>query len=564
MGLPPALGYTRRFRTRGVCPAMRTSRRLQGRQLWVGLFFLMLLLMGYSLHQDYGISWDEPQQRLIGEVSERYVLDTLLPFLDWPQRQVPPLHEFRDKDYGVTFELPAVLLERLLGVSDPQAIYFLRHWLTFLVFVAGCYALHRMVTIRTGDWRLGLLAATLLVLSPRFFAEAYYNSKDIVFMAVFAMAMASLMALIARPGWRVLSLHAFLSALAVDTRIMAVLLVAATVLVLMLQALRGEQGWRRTLAGLAVYLLLTYACMVAMFPYLWAAPVDHVVAAFQAMSKFQRWGGDVLYFGEFINGYELPWHYLPVWIGLTTPPLVLGLLAIGVVVIGWALIRSGYRLYRTPGELQDLLALGLLVAPIAAVIVLGSVVYNGWRHVYFVYPALLFVAMRGLTAVAQGLRSSRVRWLLPAVVAAALVWQATWIIRAHPLQNVYFNGLAGEGDLRHRFELDYWGLANRQALETILAMDDSSRIVVIPGSFTPLHYSVMMLDPEQRQRLAVPPHRGPRTADEPHYLIDNYQFWERWYSADRFSEGYEPVHRIRVNGEIVLTIYRSLEDEGQP
>ena len=39
------------------------------------------------------------------------------------------------------------------------------------------------------DWRIGLLSALFLVLTPRFFAESFYNSKDIVFMAVFAVGM---------------------------------------------------------------------------------------------------------------------------------------------------------------------------------------------------------------------------------------------------------------------------------------------------------------------------------------------------------------------------------------
>jgi len=539
----------------GAAPA---SRQPGGRRLWVGACFGLLLLLGAWLHQDYGISWDEPQQRLIGEVSERYVLETALPFLGLASRPVPALHEFRDKDYGVVFELPAVFAERLFKLRDTRDIYFFRHLLTFLVFVAGCYALHRMVTLRYADWRLGLLAVALLVLSPRFFADAFYNSKDIVFMAAYVGATCSLLFLLARPGLRLAAGHGLLSAVAIDVRIMAVLLPVTTIAVLVLKLLRGELSVARTGAIAAVYLLSTAGFVVLFFPYLWEAPIEHLLTAFRNMSQFDRWGGTVLYFGEFIGGRMLPWHYAPVWIGITTPIPYVVLALLGMAVVVWQALRARWRLWRDERELQDLLVLFLFCAPILAVIVLQSVLYNGWRHLYFVYPAMVWMMLRGWVW-CWGLcgRSRFARRLLATSLALVLVWNGQWMARAHPLQNVYFNALAGSGDLRFRFELDYWGLANRQALEFILAHDTSERIAVVPGSFNPLYYSLMLLMPEERARLDVPHLFGPRTTEGPHYVIDNYQFWRRHYNPDRYAEGYRLVHQLTVHGEVVLSIHHT-------
>ncbi len=525
------------------------------RRLLVGLFFGLLILVGGWLHQDYGISWDEPQQRLIGEVSERYVLETAFPFLGLSSRPVPDLHEFRDKDYGVVFELPAVFAERLFNLRDTRDIYFFRHLLTFLVFVAGCYALYRMVALRFGDWRLGLLAVVLLVLSPRFFADAFYNSKDIVFMAAYVGAICSLLFFVVRPTVPMTIGHGLLSAIAIDVRIMAVIIPVTTLAVIVAKLLRGELTIVRGCVIAGVYLLATAMFAVLFFPYLWAAPLENLITAFNNMSQFGRWGGTVLYFAEFIDGTQLPWHYAPVWIAITTPiPYVLlALLGMGLVI--WRLLRARLSLWRDDRELQDLLVLFLLCAPILAVIILQSVLYNGWRHLYFVYPALIWMMVHGWLLVWRLAADRRpARWLLIASLAVTLVWNVQWMVRAHPLQNVYFNLLAGSGDLRHRFELDYWGLANRQALEFILAYDASDRIAVVPGSFTPLFYSLMLLQREDRARLDIPHRFGPRTTDGPHYVIDNYQFWQRHYNPDRFAEGYRLVHQLTVNGEIVLSI----------
>ena len=48
------------------------------------------------------------------------------------------------------------------------------------------------------------------------------------------------------------------------------------------------------------------------------------------MSKFD-WGGSVLYMGNTIEAKNLPWHYLPVYILITTPIFYSVLVFIGIM-----------------------------------------------------------------------------------------------------------------------------------------------------------------------------------------------------------------------------------------
>ena len=80
-------------------------------------------------------------------------------------------------------------MEVALGLHDEREIYFLRHLLNFLVAWAGAIAVWLLALRRFGDWRPALLAAAFLVFSPRLFAESFYNSKDIVFMAAVAIGL---------------------------------------------------------------------------------------------------------------------------------------------------------------------------------------------------------------------------------------------------------------------------------------------------------------------------------------------------------------------------------------
>jgi len=164
----------------------------RGRLLWVSLFFLSYLAVGLYAYQDYGVSWDEPISRNNGMVSLKYLGEHVAPDLiskDKTFEPYPPLAEYRDKDYGVAFELPAVLLEKFFGLGDTRDIYQFRHLITFLVCLLDAFAFFQLGERRFKNWSLGLLGALMLILSPRLFAESFYNDKDAIFMALFAICL---------------------------------------------------------------------------------------------------------------------------------------------------------------------------------------------------------------------------------------------------------------------------------------------------------------------------------------------------------------------------------------
>src|SRR5262245_60691929 len=172
-----------------------------GHRVIVWLCLAALLGLGLTICRDYGISFDEGYQRDAGQVSLAYVL-AMLP-KGWQEalissatverlRSLPPLHEYLERDHGVVFELPAVLAEYIFGIQDEGAVYLYRHLLTFLVCSGGVVAVYHLATRRFRDWRLGLLGALMLVVSPRLFADSFYNSKDAVFLAFFAIGLNTL------------------------------------------------------------------------------------------------------------------------------------------------------------------------------------------------------------------------------------------------------------------------------------------------------------------------------------------------------------------------------------
>jgi hypothetical protein len=199
-------------------------------------------------------------------------------------------------------------------------------------------------------------------------------------------------------------------------------------------------------------------------------------------------------------------------------------------------------------ELQDTIFFGLFAAPIATVILLHSVLYDGWRQMYFIYPAFLLLAIKGWVSL-WGNNSVRTipRSLLALVTAVSIVHTTVWMWKAHPFQNVYFNAFAGTG-LRSRYELDYWGLANRKALEYILRNDHSEVINLQADSFTPLIQAFYMLDARDRERV-----RGAK--DLPDYVVTNYRAVKDPDDAE-YAKDYDLFYQIRVDDEVILSVFR--------
>jgi hypothetical protein len=488
-------------------------------RLFVLAFFAGLLLLGLLVVRDYGISVDERQDRRTGMVSLRYVAEKVRPSFvekhaDFANNR-ESLQEYMDRDYGVSFQLPVTWLEQVLDLESWQHAYWLRHLCTFLVSLGGVAALYQLARRRFSDWRLGLLGALFLVLSPRLFAEFFYNDKDAVFMAFFVMATNTAVAFVARPSWRRAAWHALACALAIDARIMGVLLPLATLALLGLQAAHGayRQRGAQTARQVGAYLLLLVGLVVLLWPYLWAAPLTNFRTAFANMSHF-RWGGLVLYRGELVYADLLPWHYAPTWIGITTPLLYVAGFGVGAVLILWQLVRRGWRLYATDGEWQDLFFLGLVLAPLAAVIFLHSVLYDGWRQLYFVYPALLLVALRGLVAVGKWpfwtARPLAWRRLCYGALGLTLLGTAGQMVAMHPLQNVYFNILAGS-NIEQRYEADYWQLSYYQGLQWIMQHDPHPHIVVSAQWWPIIEADSWLLSSADRARIEITP--DPAKAD---------------------------------------------------
>ncbi|MDQ4024535.1 MAG: glycosyltransferase family 39 protein [Actinomycetota bacterium] len=456
----------------------------------VAAFFLTLAVVGLLVYDEYGIAWDEPGLVHYGNL----LLDHYAPGGGW--------ETFMSlRFYGPVGALALALTDRLTGGPAFPAGH-LTNFAFYFTAVAVFYALCRY-QFRDRMW--GLLGAAFLVLSPRVFSHGFVNPKDVPLMTGFVVAVYLLVRFLDSGRRRWIVLCGVATAVATAVRVAGIFLVVlaiAAVAADLVARRRRDPEWRSTVwtsaITLGLYVLVFTAGTIALWPFLWENPVVRFYEAAKVMGNFLEGPSSVLHQGRILPATEVPWHYLPVWMGVTTPPLYIGLTLVGILSL-----RRPRRAFveRTRDRFLFLYVCWAFL-PLVAVAVAGSPLYDDSRMALFVYPAFLLLAVAGAREIARWVTRTRGRRPLAdaavGLLAASLLWTFGTTVRLHPYQTAYFNVLAGDAP-QERFDVDYWGLSYREALERLLNLE-TGRVVLYVCS-GPGRDNAELIEPERAERL---------------------------------------------------------------
>ncbi len=377
-------------------------------------------------------------------------------------------------------------------------------------------------------------------------------------MTVFLIGIYTLVCFILKPSTLTGLGHAFVSAIAIDLRLMAVLLPVATIVTISALALRKEFPYTKAIGYITLYLTLTALMTVAFWPWLWADPIANFVTAFNNMAKFRH--PNYMYFiGDVIPSNNLPWYYIPVWLSVTTPILYLMLFVVGAAITLLTaltnLIGKSKTFWVNNEQFQDLLFLGLFIAPLSAVIFLDSVLYNGWRQMYFIYPAFLLVSIRGLVAswkLVVNLQTARCIFIT--IIVGCILYTSFWMVRWHPYQYLYFNLFAGQ--YAKNFDVDYWAVAYRPLLEKVIGQDKQKNYSIYVnevgetwGYWQYQYINNLLLLPYKDQERIITD-RSENCSD---YIITVPIGNRKQYSE---KKEFELFDELRVDGQIIYTTFK--------
>lgn len=514
------------------------------------LFFALYFVIGLFCYDDYGCGPDEGMERQTSLVNYKYVIEKLgLPVSEenrtWME-YLPDLKEYRDRYYGTALHFPLVLIEAAFHFTlTSRQFYMMRHFYTFLNFFAGMIFFYDLLRKRFGSgW--GLIGTIAFVATPRFFAESFYNNKDLIFVAWYIISIWFSLRWVEKKDFRSAAECGIILALTCNTRFNAIvffpMLAAVWLYDFIFRKERGKKAW----LSLLLLLSVATAVFIAVTPNFWESPLTVLRETFEFNRQHPNHTADGnLFFGKIVDAAKTR-SFVPVWIFLTTPLIYLLLSAFGCICFAADLVRYRLQAYTDRRRMTNLFLFCIGFLPVAAIILMHVFIYNSWRHCYFCYPTILYFAVLGASRIA-GQKRREFRWGVVTLFLIAILGNGIWIIRNHPHEYAYFSPVVRK--YSSLFSGDYWGISSRELIGYIVDSDPGKHIK-INHLYSPTgSINRGLLDRSDRHRLEL---TYDESRDVDYYIVIR----DDKPSTDIGKEKYEPVYNMVVDGDTIATVWK--------
>ena len=530
-------------------------------------FFFILIVyfsIGLSVYKDYGISWDEINERFSGFVSlnEIYKIfgfepltgpSVALPNGDILKTEYPALSDYIYKEYGVLFNLPLAFLENFLEIKDIKEVFLLRHFVNFLIFFISTIFFY--YTLRDFYSKIiSTIGFLFLILSPRIFAESFYNNKDIIFLSFYLIAFYFALKFFTQKQNKFLMLFSFFISLSINIRVLGLLSVFLLILFLFLEGLNSKKLMKKNTLDITKCLLLTSIFTYLMWPFLWGDPLNGLIYTFKSMSSY-NWKGLVFFLGDYHEGKNIPWNYTMILFIITTPLLIIFLFFVGMFFCAKDLVINfiGIDKYKESNlwlnnfQVLNIFAFLNIVIILSYIILFNSTLYGGWRHTYFLYPSVIILSLYAIRIIQNYVNIKIILFF----VIFSILTSLFWIINNHPFQYVYYNSLV-KNKIKKNFELDYWGVSNLHTLNYIINNYNRDEYFMFAYSNSPYHYSINMIESEIRNKIKfVKEIKNAEFILSNHYYLNQQPTKKDKYLFDNF----EKIYEINVNNVSINSIF---------
>lgn len=526
------------------------------------IIFLIVLFIGLKSFSDYGVYGDEPVHRYIGSVYFEYVKGFLLGSHK-VEEAYKVIENLLNTEYlknwviwPVLFELPTESIFYFFKINDTKTIFEIRHLANFLIFYIALIFFYKILFIRFKSKYISIIGVLFLFFSPRIFADSFYNTKDILFLSLSIINIYTCLNFIKNQSFKNNIYFSLTSAILIDARLMGVLFPFLTISIILFDLLDKPKRIKKFVQSIIISLIIILVVTIFFWPFLWKDPINNFGIYLKFFSHPHQFYN--LYFGEQISSLKLPWHYTFVWIAITIPISILLLSLIGFIMSSIRTSKrileidiDGNRLWNGKNELIDFFLLLTFIITIFSVLMYQTN-FDGWRHLYFLYPIIIFLSLYGLHRVELLLKNKIFIRTIHSLIILNLLMIIMWNFKHHPYQYTYFNFIQ-KNIIKKSFDIDYFGLSIRPAIENILFKDKREKIKISSLGEIYLEGALVIFDKNTQKRFQIVGDLS--TAD---YVINTHRkkFGVKQKSLDN---NFLIFNEIIIDDRVVNTTYKRVK-----
>ena len=436
----------------------------------------------------------------------------------------------------------------------------LRHYANFLIFFISSVYFYLIIKKRFADKFLVFFGLVLYLSSPRIFGESFYNNKDIIFLSLVTITIYYFFRFLDKKNFKNLITLGIFSSLTCALRIVGIFIPLSLIIFLLVSKKEKKYSWQKVNKFIIVYLTIFFIFLIIFWPYLWSNPISNFLYSLEVFSKYPQ-EFQMMFNGEYVNSKYLPLSYLPIWIVVTTPLIIIFFSLLGylnllkrfflrLISIKEKMITNDF--WRSKKESKDFFIFLNFNLIFFYIILSNTDIYNGWRHLYFLHVFIIYIACVGIYYLKLKFNKIRYFYLFFTVIGLFNFYE---INKFHPYQSSYFNQLITENK-KGRFEVDYWGLAGVKFLEEILLINEknSKKIKIGVASFLPLERSLKLLSPAQAKQIQI-------VGQE--YFMADYIFNNNISEVNKFKnnkykipDNFEKISEFYIKGFMMYEIFK--------
>ena len=435
----------------------------------LGCLFLIMIFTVFFVTNDYGITVDEPLQNSYGHSVLLWytTLGKNQSFLNfWPQAYMP--------EHGPFFEVIVAVAQNIFGHE-----WYTRAVVNGMAGIVGVLAI-ALCGYELGGYWLAFVAALFLWLYPRIFGSIFNNSKDIPFASAMTLILWAVLLLIDQ--WndknkyiRNSILVGLLIGIALSIRVTAIiwylmlLFIPAfwwlTKLCKMINKEQAISALKKQAVSALLIGVVSFLTMMVLWPYIFLDPFRHLYQSIVIMQKYP-WNGPVVFDGGVYPGQRLPWIYVPEWLVIGSPLIIVIFTLLGF------LLPLGKAIKIRMVDLRIAVVYMALIIPIILMIAFHATLYDAQRQFFFIIPMMILIAAYGFLSLCD-LLLLRQHLLLKILLATLLITTCInylFVIKdmrdLHPYEYTYFNSLVGGvAGANGNYDIDYWRICTKPAAQ---------------------------------------------------------------------------------------------------
>ncbi len=392
---------------------------------------------------------------------------------------VQRISESVDLDHGIA---SYYLFTPILLLTGKETIASVLYWhvYTYILWFLGVIGLYSVLKSVCNSQCTPIIGVLIYFFTPRMYAEGHYNNKDIVLLSLTFIVLACFCKLIKRGKTREIIASALASGFLINCKIVGLAIWGLTGLfgVGYVLVMTDRKIWMRKITDLILTAILSLLVFFVLTPAMWHFPVGYIEYCMTNSTNFSRWSQSYLFNGAIVTPIEtgVPRLYLIQWILMTTPVyvIILFLTSIGLF------IRNMIAKKKTCSdqELFYILFIITFIIPVLVSVIKAPtlVLYNGWRHNYYLYAYIVLCACYTVDLILEGFKLDVPRLVVAGITVVGFIMTGVDMMMNRSYEYMYYNPVARVFIDTEGFEADYWNVAVVPAMKAFADRDEKMTI----------------------------------------------------------------------------------------